>query len=133
MLQMGIIRQANTGMYTLMPLGLRVLQKLIGIVDSEMNKIGAQKLLLPNLTSVSLWEKTNRLQDIQTEMFSVQDRHKNMFILSPVGCSSCIIKHSYGGSATNFDSAARIMAVFVTLENSNSSSDLFHFSNCKDW
>ena len=82
---MGIIRQANTGMYTLMPLGLRVLQKLINIVDNEMNRIGAQKLLLPNLTSASLWEKTNRLQDINAELFKVQDRHNNVFILSPVG------------------------------------------------
>jgi len=66
-----------------MPLGLRVLNKLIRIVDNEMSKIGAQKLLLPNLTNASLWEKTNRLQDIQAELFTVQDRHKNLFILSP--------------------------------------------------
>ncbi|XP_043268830.1 probable proline--tRNA ligase, mitochondrial [Venturia canescens] len=83
MVDMGIIKQANPGMHTLMPLGLRVLQKLINIVDKEMNKLGAQKLLLPNLTNASLWEKTNRLQNVDNELFTLQDRHKNVFILSP--------------------------------------------------
>jgi prolyl-tRNA synthetase len=58
MQDMGVIRQASPGAFYLLPLGERSLQKLIRIVDDEMCKINAQKLLLPLLTSGELWKST---------------------------------------------------------------------------
>ncbi|XP_033214940.1 probable proline--tRNA ligase, mitochondrial [Belonocnema kinseyi] len=83
MVDAGIIRKASTGMYTLLPLGLRVLEKLTDIVDQEMLKAGAQKILLPALTSEKLWKKTNRLTQAGRELFTLRDRHNNSYVLSP--------------------------------------------------
>jgi prolyl-tRNA synthetase len=58
MQDLGVIRQASPGAFHLLPLGERSLQKLIRIVDDEMGKIHAQKLLLPLLTSGELWKST---------------------------------------------------------------------------
>ncbi|CAK9808126.1 Probable proline--tRNA ligase, mitochondrial [Anthophora quadrimaculata] len=83
LIKYGIIKQVNSGMYAFLPLGLRVLNKLITLVDNEMEKIGAQKILLPALTSVDLWKKTDRFNDNVTELFKVQDRSHKQYILSP--------------------------------------------------
>lgn len=58
MLEQGVIRATATGLYTLLPLGMRALKKLENIVDYHMEKIGAQKILLPTLTSDTLWEQS---------------------------------------------------------------------------
>jgi prolyl-tRNA synthetase len=58
MQDLGVIHQASTGVFHLLPLGERSLQKLINIVDDEMSKINAQKLLLPLLTPGELWKIT---------------------------------------------------------------------------
>lgn len=70
-------------MYAFLPLGLRVLNKLIALVDTEMEKIGAQKLLLPALTSTHLWRKSNRFNDNINEFFILRDRSQREYILSP--------------------------------------------------
>ncbi|OAD59885.1 putative proline--tRNA ligase, mitochondrial [Eufriesea mexicana] len=69
-------------MYAMLPLGLRVLNKLTAIVDTEMERIGAQKLLLPALVPIHLWEETNRLNNI-TELFKIKDRSQKDYILGP--------------------------------------------------
>ncbi|XP_012142370.1 prolyl-tRNA synthetase 2-like protein, mitochondrial [Megachile rotundata] len=79
----GFIKQVNSGMYAYLPLALRVLNKLITIIDHEMEKIGGQKLLLPALTSTKLWNKTNRLDDNLSELFILNDRFAKKYILSP--------------------------------------------------
>jgi prolyl-tRNA synthetase len=58
MLELGVIRQASAGAFHLLPLGERSLRKLISIVDDEMSKIDAQKLMLPLLTPGELWKTT---------------------------------------------------------------------------
>ncbi|XP_020709473.1 probable proline--tRNA ligase, mitochondrial isoform X2 [Athalia rosae] len=83
MLDVGIIKQASSGMYNLLPLGLRALDKLHALVDKEMEKIGAQKILMPHLTPSSLWKKTGRLEEGIQELFMLADRHKREYILSP--------------------------------------------------
>ncbi|KYN10660.1 putative prolyl-tRNA synthetase, mitochondrial [Trachymyrmex cornetzi] len=83
MISYGIIKPLSIGMYALLPLGLRVLNKLIDIVDKEMTNIGAQKILLPALTPAALWKKTDRYNSNNTELFTVTDRHKKEYILSP--------------------------------------------------
>jgi len=84
MINYGLIKPVSVGMYALLPLGMRILNKLIELVDKEMASIGAEKILLPALTSAALWKKTNRYDSNKTELFTVTDRHKKEFILSPV-------------------------------------------------
>lgn len=71
-------------MYALLPLGMRVLNKLINLVDSEMASLGAEKIMLPALTSAKLWQKTKRYESNNIELFKVTDRHNKEYILSPV-------------------------------------------------
>ncbi|KAK9719788.1 Anticodon binding domain [Popillia japonica] len=83
MLDLGIIKLASPGTFHLLPLGVRALEKLKSFIDKEMHKINAQKLALPALTQAELWEKSGRLNN-SAELFTVTDRHKNLYILSPV-------------------------------------------------
>lgn len=80
----GIIKPVSIGMYALLPLGMRVLNKLIDLVDKEMANLGAEKILLPALTSTKLWKKTDRYDSSKPELFTVKDRHSKEYILSPV-------------------------------------------------
>lgn len=83
MIELGLIRPASSGSFYFLPLGMRALEKLVNIVDDEMHKIGAQKLLLPTLCNSNLWKSTKRLYDFGSELFTVKDRHDNTYILSP--------------------------------------------------
>ncbi|KAF7994303.1 hypothetical protein HCN44_003393 [Aphidius gifuensis] len=85
MIDLGIISSTSPGMYSLLPLGLRSLEKLIKIVDYEMESIDGQKLLLPSLTNTKLWEKSGRLNDNidSSELFQLKDRHGHSYLLSP--------------------------------------------------
>ncbi|XP_032667580.1 probable proline--tRNA ligase, mitochondrial [Odontomachus brunneus] len=79
----GIIKPVSTGMYSYLPLGVRVLNKLINIIDKEMANLGAEKIMLPALTSTKLWKKTNRYDSNKTELFVLTDRHGKEYMLSP--------------------------------------------------
>ncbi|XP_053977234.1 probable proline--tRNA ligase, mitochondrial isoform X1 [Hylaeus volcanicus] len=83
LIKYGLIKPVNNGMYAVLPLGLRVLNKLINLVENEMETIGAQKISLPALTSTALWKRTDRFESNQSELFKVQDRHNKQYILSP--------------------------------------------------
>lgn len=85
MLELGIIRQAYPGVFHYLPLGVRVLEKLVKIIDNAMLDINAQKVIFPTLISGKLWERSGRLHDVSAELFKVEDRHKNIYLLSPVG------------------------------------------------
>lgn len=84
MTEMGLIHSANNGTYHLLPVLQRSIEKLTAIVDEEMTKIGGQKMSLPILTSVDLWNQTGRLKDIGREVMTSIDRHNHTQILSPV-------------------------------------------------
>lgn len=60
MVDLGIVRPAGLGFFNFLPLGERSLKKLIDLVDIEMSAIGAQKIMLPTITSAALWKKTGR-------------------------------------------------------------------------
>ncbi|KAL6257409.1 hypothetical protein P5V15_010981 [Pogonomyrmex californicus] len=83
MVNYGIITPVSMGMYALLPLGMRILNKLINLVDKEMANIGAEKILLPALTPAALWKKTKRYNSNKTELFMLKDRHQKEYILSP--------------------------------------------------
>src|SRR5438477_7060517 len=75
----GFIRQLSTGVWTFLPLGWRVHQKIVQIVREEMNAIGGQEMLMPLLTPAELWEQTGRA-DIP-EIFHLEDRNGRRFVL----------------------------------------------------
>ncbi|XP_014207794.1 probable proline--tRNA ligase, mitochondrial isoform X2 [Copidosoma floridanum] len=83
MQNVGIISNSSNGMFTFLPLGLKVLAKLCNLVDEEMKVIGGQKILLPSLTPSYLWHKTSRLKIAENGLFSLNDRQGKHYILSP--------------------------------------------------
>jgi prolyl-tRNA synthetase len=83
MIRAGLIRKVSSGTYTYLPLGLRSLLKVIAIVREEMNKAGAQEILVPSMQPKELWDKTGRSIDYGPTMFCLEDRHGRMNVLGP--------------------------------------------------
>ena len=83
MLRSGMIRKLAAGLYTWMPLGLRTLRKVEAIVREEMNKAGAQEVLMPAVQPAELWEETGRWFQYGGELLRVKDRHNRDFCIGP--------------------------------------------------
>lgn len=83
MLRGGFIRQLGSGLYSWMPIGVRVLRKIEAIVREEMNRAGAQEVLMPSVHPRELWEESGRWQLMGDEMLRLKDRHKNEFCYGP--------------------------------------------------
>lgn len=83
LLRAGYIRQLAAGIYHYLPLGRRVLRKLERIVREEMERAGAQEVLLPALQPAGLWEESGRLQIYGKELMTLKDRHDRSFVLGP--------------------------------------------------
>ena len=83
MLRAGLIRQLASGLYTWLPLGLRVLRKIETIIREEMNISGAQEVLMPVVQPAELWQESGRWQKMGDEMLRMQDRHERDFCLGP--------------------------------------------------
>ena len=83
MLRAGMIRKLASGLYSWLPLGLRVLRKVEQIVREEMNHAGAQELLMPAVQPAELWQETGRWQQYGPELLRVTDRHNREFCIGP--------------------------------------------------
>jgi prolyl-tRNA synthetase len=83
MLRAGMIRKAAGGVYTYMPLALRVLRKIESIVRQEMDAKGGQELLMPIMQPAEMWQETGRWNVYGDEMFRLKDRHNRDFCLGP--------------------------------------------------
>ncbi len=83
MLRAGMIRQEAAGIYALLPLGLRVLNKICAIVREEQNRSGAVELLMPTLQSADLWRESGRYDDYGKEMLRIKDRHERDILYGP--------------------------------------------------
>jgi len=83
MLRAGMVRKVTSGIYTWLPLGLRVLKKIENIVREEMNASGAQEILMPMVQPRELWEETKRWKKMGPELLRIQDRHNRDFCLGP--------------------------------------------------
>lgn len=83
MLRAGMIRKLASGIYTWLPLGLRVLRKVEIIVREEMHRINAQEILMPNLQPAELWEESERWNAYGPELLRMTDRHQRWFCLGP--------------------------------------------------
>jgi prolyl-tRNA synthetase len=83
MLRGGFIRKLAAGVYTFLPLGFKVLNKVINIIRDEMNNAGAQEVLMPTLLPAELWRETGRWEVYGKELFRIKDRHDREFCLGP--------------------------------------------------
>lgn len=83
MLRAGLIRKVAAGIYTYLPLGLRVLRKVEQIIREEMNQAGAQEVLMPMASPAELWRETGRWDFYGKELLRFKDRHERDFCLGP--------------------------------------------------
>jgi prolyl-tRNA synthetase len=83
MIRAGLVRKLAAGLYTWLPLGLRVLRKVEKITREEMEKAGALELLMPALQPAELWQETGRWEQYGSELARLQDRHHRDFCLGP--------------------------------------------------
>ncbi|HXW70007.1 MAG TPA: proline--tRNA ligase [Methylocella sp.] len=83
MLRAGMIRQEAAGIYSWLPLGLRVLHKVAAIVREEMDRAGAIELLMPTLQLADLWRETGRYEAYGPEMLRIKDRHERELLYGP--------------------------------------------------
>ena len=83
MLRAGLIKRLGSGLYTWMPLGLRVLRKVENIVREEMNNCGGIELLMPAIQPAELWQETVRWDVFGPQMLKIQDRHEHAFCFGP--------------------------------------------------
>src|SRR5690554_1843752 len=81
MLRAGMIRRLAAGLYTWMPLGLRTLRKVEAVVREEMNKAGAQEVLMPAVQPAELWQETGRWLEYARELMRIKDRHNRDFCI----------------------------------------------------
>lgn len=83
MLRAGMIRKLAAGVYTWLPLGLRVLRKVEHIVREEMNRAGAQEVLMPAVQPAELWQESGRWDQYGPELLRLKDRHQREFCFGP--------------------------------------------------
>ena len=83
MLRAGLMRQASAGIYTWLPMGLRVLRKVEDIVRKEQDAAGAQELLMPTIQSADLWKESGRYDGYGKEMLRITDRHEREMLFGP--------------------------------------------------
>ena len=83
MIRAGMIKQASAGIYSWLPLGLKVLKKIEHIVRDEQNKAGAIEVLMPTIQSADLWIKSGRYEDYGKEMLRIQDRSGREMLYGP--------------------------------------------------
>ncbi|HPT82861.1 MAG TPA: proline--tRNA ligase [Limnochordia bacterium] len=83
MLRAGLMRRAASGMYTFLPLGLRVIRKVEQIIREEMDAIMGQEVLMPIVQPAEIWQESGRWDEYGAEMFRLQDRNGRQFCLGP--------------------------------------------------
>lgn len=83
MLRAGLVKQLASGLYSWMPLGLKVLRKVENVVREEMNRAGAIELLMPAVQPAELWQESGRWEKYGPELLRIKDRHQREFCLGP--------------------------------------------------
>jgi len=83
MLRAGMIKQSSAGIYSWLPLGLKVMKKIEQIVREEQNRIGAQELLMPTIQSADIWKESGRYNDYGEEMLRIKDRQGREMLYGP--------------------------------------------------
>ncbi|WP_311944093.1 proline--tRNA ligase [Halomonas piscis] len=83
MLRAGMIRRLTSGLYTWLPLGLKTLRKVEAVVREEMNRAGAQEVLMPAVQPAELWEESGRWDEYGPELLRLKDRHSRDYCVGP--------------------------------------------------
>lgn len=83
MLRAGMIRQQSAGIYSWLPLGLKVLRKIEDIIREEQNRAGSVEILMPTIQSADLWRESGRYDDYGSEMLRIVDRHEREMLYGP--------------------------------------------------
>jgi prolyl-tRNA synthetase len=83
MLRAGLIRRVAAGLYTWLPMGLRVLRKVENIIREEMDRAGALELLMPTIQPAELWQESGRWEQFGPELLRLKDRHDRGFVYGP--------------------------------------------------
>lgn len=83
MLRAGLIRKLSSGLFTWMPIGLRVLRKIEAIVRKEMNQAGAQEILMPAIQPSELWQESGRWNEYGSLLLRIKDRHEREYCFGP--------------------------------------------------
>lgn len=83
MMRAGLIKRLGAGIYSYMPMGLRVIRKIEAIIREEMNRAGAVELLMPLVQPAELWQETGRFEKMGPELLRVKDRHERDFVIQP--------------------------------------------------
>ncbi len=83
MMRAGMIKKLGAGIYTYMPMGLRVIRKVEAIVREEMNRAGAVEVSMPVIQPAELWQETGRFDKMGDELLRIKDRHERDFIVQP--------------------------------------------------
>jgi prolyl-tRNA synthetase len=83
MLRAGLIRKLSSGIYTWLPMGLRVLRKVENIIRQEMDRAGAQEILMPAVQPADLWQESGRWEHYGRELLRFKDRHDHDYCLAP--------------------------------------------------
>ncbi len=83
MLRAGLVRQSAAGIYSWLPMGLRVLRNIERIVREEQDAAGAQEMLMPTIQPAELWQKSGRYDDYGKEMLRITDRHERPLLYGP--------------------------------------------------
>ena len=83
LIRAGMIRKLTSGIYTWLPLGLKTLNKAISIIRSEMNRIGAEEILMPMVQPADLWKESGRWDQYGKELLRIKDRHDREYCLGP--------------------------------------------------
>ena len=83
MMRAGLIKKLGAGIYTYMPMGLRVVRKVEAIVREEMNRAGAVEMLMPVVQPAEVWQETGRFEKMGPELLRLKDRHGRDFIIQP--------------------------------------------------
>ena len=83
MLRAGMIRQTSAGIYSWLPLGLRVLRKIEQIIREEQDAVGAQEMLMPTIQTAEIWQESGRYDDYGPEMLRITDRQNRELLYGP--------------------------------------------------
>ncbi|RCW76178.1 proline--tRNA ligase [Pseudorhodoferax soli] len=83
MTRAGMVKKLSAGIYTYMPMGLRVIRKVEAIVREEMNRAGAIEMTMPVVQPAELWQETGRFEKMGPELLRIQDRHERNFVVQP--------------------------------------------------
>jgi len=83
MLRAGMIRKLASGLYTWLPMGLRVMRKVEAVVREEMNAAGALEVLMPSIQPAELWQESGRWEQYGPELLRLKDRHQRDFCVGP--------------------------------------------------